>query len=456
LSLPDIFQNQVDHHSKTLTLEAEAASAGSTRGPIMTDSVNLITAQISFLDPRLALVHIPVELYSIFLQPVLQLLFGEDHDEDAACIPWTNRHEFLNFTITPEGCSVICTRYLADQYFVPLRKQYASSVRGFDIFDEDYIVIQVDGQGLEAGQRVLELTSPLAMAGISIFFLTTYFSDFILVPSGSRRTVAAALEQRGFVFSQVADAFVSQLSPTLTFTGHAPGDQYISPPSSSGRSIPSTPPAKDLPELQRRTFTKLRQSSIEPLVDPELQLVNFSSTGGDAAADERLKNDLLQVLLSTSTLTLQQSKAVKHANGNGAVQRNLPDNSTKFLSITITANEPVSIFLETRLIDRLGGALLGAKTPDPDDTLVPITFNLAALPMEATGIVCGVAGCLATGNTGSSRELGASPGALMEHGALDITFLSTAKAGTVLVKQSQLDRAIAALEFAMKEVHSMG
>ena len=31
---------------------------------------------------------------------------------------------------------------------------------------EDYMVIQVDGQGLDAGQRVLELTRPLAMAGM--------------------------------------------------------------------------------------------------------------------------------------------------------------------------------------------------------------------------------------------------------------------------------------------------
>jgi hypothetical protein len=31
---------------------------------------------------------------------------------------------------------------------------------------EDFNVIQVDGQGLDAGQRVLELTSPLALAGM--------------------------------------------------------------------------------------------------------------------------------------------------------------------------------------------------------------------------------------------------------------------------------------------------
>ena len=34
------------------------------------------------------------------------------------------------------------------------------------ITSEDYVVMQVDGEGLDAGQRVLELTSPLALAGM--------------------------------------------------------------------------------------------------------------------------------------------------------------------------------------------------------------------------------------------------------------------------------------------------
>jgi hypothetical protein len=34
------------------------------------------------------------------------------------------------------------------------------------ITTEDFIVMQVDGEGLDAGQRVLELTSPLALAGM--------------------------------------------------------------------------------------------------------------------------------------------------------------------------------------------------------------------------------------------------------------------------------------------------
>jgi hypothetical protein len=108
------------------------------------------------------------------LQPILRLLLGEDHDEDAAKISWTNRHDFLNLSITPVECSIICSRYLADRYVRPLadllNNLYASrkgqTKTEIQISAEDYIVIQVDGQGLDAGQRVLELTSPLAMAGM--------------------------------------------------------------------------------------------------------------------------------------------------------------------------------------------------------------------------------------------------------------------------------------------------
>lgn len=34
------------------------------------------------------------------------------------------------------------------------------------IASEEFMAIQVDGEGLDAGQRVLDLTSPLALAGV--------------------------------------------------------------------------------------------------------------------------------------------------------------------------------------------------------------------------------------------------------------------------------------------------
>lgn len=52
--------------------------------------------------------------------------------------------------------------------------------------------------------------------------------------------------------------------------------------------------------------------------------------------------------------------------------------------------------------------------------------------MEATGIVCGVAG-----------RVGAA--------GADLSFLSTARAGTVLVREKEIDSAVKALERGVKE-----
>jgi hypothetical protein len=79
---------------------------------------------------------------------------------------------FLNVSITPVEVSVICPRRLVEKYFDPLINQLNQidvSLRSrVDVSENDYIAMQVLGQGLEAGKRVLELTSPLAMAGMCV------------------------------------------------------------------------------------------------------------------------------------------------------------------------------------------------------------------------------------------------------------------------------------------------
>ncbi len=136
---------------------------------------------MKFQDSKLSLIHIPITHYSFFIQPVLRLLFGEDHDEDAAKIAWTNRHQFLNVSITPVECSVFCSRELADRFFRPLIEVFNGLLRSkkeeedvkdiVEINPEDFIVVRVDGGGIEAGQRVLELSSPLALAGMYVSIL---------------------------------------------------------------------------------------------------------------------------------------------------------------------------------------------------------------------------------------------------------------------------------------------
>ena len=63
----------------------------------------------------------------------------------------------------------MCPRELAERYFAPLVQQFvASGASPMTFTKDDFIAMQVYGEGLEAGQRVLELTSPLAMAGMYV------------------------------------------------------------------------------------------------------------------------------------------------------------------------------------------------------------------------------------------------------------------------------------------------
>ena len=152
-----------------MTLRFPRMSVKSTTEEALKGEPTRLTGHVVQQDSHLALIHLPIGLYSTFVQPIFRLLFGEDHNEDAAKIPWTNRHDFLNITINSIECSVICARPLADRLFIPLLQHYRTLLQRkleVEISCDEYMVIQVDGQGLDAGQRVLELTSPLAMAGM--------------------------------------------------------------------------------------------------------------------------------------------------------------------------------------------------------------------------------------------------------------------------------------------------
>lgn len=131
---------------------------------------------ITFKDTQLALIHISLDLYSSFLQSILQLLLpnasrnGFDGNGNGAVQPpkgWPYEHPFVNISITPIECSIVCSRVLATELFVPVLEHLDAQSRSqVQITSDDFVVMQVDGEGLDAGQRVLELTSPLALAGM--------------------------------------------------------------------------------------------------------------------------------------------------------------------------------------------------------------------------------------------------------------------------------------------------
>lgn len=217
----------------------------------------------------------------------------------------------------------------------------------------------------------------------SIFFVSTYFSDYILVPYRVKTQVIQALEKRGFQFETSTDTFASPNSHH-----HAQFNRCFSPDRSTTSSLaspPSTPPPSTLDELQSRTFFSLRKNRVVPGVDRSLRLVQ-------CAAHRRYTS-------TASSISILRD----------ALITTLIVDEPRFLSLTLAAADPAaSLLLEQRLLPRFlpssfgsnddgsgaedeTGLLLGAK----EDVLIPIMLDLRNLPLEATGIVCGVAGRLA-------------------------------------------------------------
>lgn len=395
----------------------------------------LLTMRLYTQETELALIHIPLELYSNFLQPILQLLLPSTLLDQKApngerpSQPSSSGHSalpelpFVNISLTPIEASIACSRHLANELFSPIQVALPATAQSqITITPDDYVVMQVDGEGLDAGQRVLELTSPLALAGISIFFITTYFSDYILVPVRARQQVISALEARGFAFEENTSSYTTASTTAHTHRNASSASSFdlssISVPSAPGTPLPTT-----VSELQSRTFALLKRRHVEPHVDDAIKLVSCAgrksasgSQATNAAMNDRLHLGLVRALIS----------------------------QPKFLSLTLTDTEPPSLLLERRLLPLFSTAtssssrtttssdesiLLGSKS----ETLIPIILDLRDLPLESTGIVCGVA----------ARLVGGTKMGLLD--AVEMSYLSTARAGTVMVAEGELDRALGAL-----------
>ncbi|KAH0445090.1 hypothetical protein CcaCcLH18_00151 [Colletotrichum camelliae] len=384
-----------------------------------------MNAQVSFLDGTYTLIHIPLDLYSTLLQPILRVLLPQtqtlkaskgEPEHELEGLNAESQHGFLNISVTPMECSIVCHSSWAKNVFEPaikgLPKDLAKSV---SISKDTYLVLSVISAGMDAAGRVMELTSPLALAGIPIFFITTYYSDFILVPTKDKKTVVQALLARGFELAENESNFVSPAASV-----HSRGGSQNGPP--------LTPPPSTIAELQVRTFDLLKKRSVAPYVEEDLLLVQCSGRETSQLGGEFSHT--------------QRPPLSRQVTGNGHRQTWLDNIDTKlytamisalaarprFISITLAQEDPPSLLLDKSLLGLFGDSLVG----DTKTNLTPIFLDLESLPLEATGIVCGVAGTLVQDmRTGDSAGL---------------SYLSTARAGAVILSCEQSIRALEILE----------
>ena len=293
----------------------------------------------------------------------------------------------------------------------------------------------------------------------SIFFYSTYFSDYILVPLRSRQKVITALEERNFVFSKESEGFVNVSSPLMRPSQHRDSgsstsdnqpESYLNSPDPI--KPPSTPPPSSVAELETRTFNTLRKRKVVPSVDPSIQLVQCAG-----------RKDTLRAGNGSHS----SSTNVKQRLQLGLVKCLTTFPRPRFFSLTLTDTEPASLLLEKHLLVNFESTdsadhgtsddqvLLGNKA----DVLIPIMLDLKNLPIESTGIVCGIAGRLVGRSTQDTTEhdleleqpLHAHASFPFNSNGVDLSYLSTARAGALIIKQEELKSALIALKGRVDE-----
>ncbi|CZS99523.1 uncharacterized protein RCO7_07877 [Rhynchosporium graminicola] len=468
--------------------------------PILVPTTDLNTSQ----EGQFSLIHIPLHLYPLLVQAILQTLLPHSIAASPSGSTKTQSppptHHFLNISITPLECSIVCHVSFAQSIFPSLLSLLPPSQSSQCVISKDtYNVFSVNSSGMEAGQRVLDLTAPLAMAAIPIFFITTYYTDFILVPCKDRQTVGAALLDRGFEFSEDVSAYVVQ-TPSLGQNRNHNGNQTHSRGSSSiGSGLgnareagtpPGTPPPSNVAELQTRTFKQLRKRNVVPFIEPGLHLVQCS--GKEILRDDdpypsptAYQDSSLDDYSTSPATSFSNSYTTPNGNGHsnhngtgnenghssdlngGNPPRTVPTLDTKFylslvsalltsppprfLSLTLAQDDAPSLLIDKTQLWLFGTSIAG----DIDSILIPIFLDLGGLPAESTGIVCGVAGAICeVGRNGGGGGGGGGGGEAREGEEAELSYLSTARAGAVILSQEGSVRALEALGPLLEMVDS--
>ncbi|CCG82000.1 Putative uncharacterized protein [Taphrina deformans PYCC 5710] len=363
---------------------------------------------VVFLEPALSLINIPLRLFPHFTNSILRLI------QDSP--------DFFNISLTPTSLSVICPQDVAHVLFRPIIDDLRPG-SGATMEREEYVCMQIDGEGMGDGSRLLELTQPLAQAGVSILFITTYFSDYVLVAGRQIRKVRKVLAERGFDFEHLSQSFITSAKP-VSHGRHAPTHELSRSPSPLELTFD-----EDYEDVQE---TDMEQSS-ESLSDriAQEQGVNTLQFLRQGKIPVRIAKDTKLVMLGSRVQFIDYVMPLTRI----FLKKELPE----FFSITKAPNTSPSLLVTQDLasefdLDTLQGF-------DSAEVLIPIMLDLSDLEsvggLGGCGIVCGVVDEL------MQRALRPTPSSMEQmliKEELVMSYLSTVVTGNVLVRQQDVAR----------------
>ncbi|KAJ3283120.1 Cytosolic arginine sensor for mTORC1 subunit 2 [Borealophlyctis nickersoniae] len=147
---------------------------------------------ISILPVRLKLLTLPKETLPGVMHAIVRNLY------------FRRRDTFFSYTENSLEISIVADVETVEKHFP---KPGLPSCPGLVVCEDTFRALQIDSEyGLEdSGERINQLSEPLARAGISIFYLSTYQTDFVFVKEKRLPLVISTLESRDFEFMDLDD-----------------------------------------------------------------------------------------------------------------------------------------------------------------------------------------------------------------------------------------------------------
>ncbi len=401
-------------------------------------------------------------------------------DDDSRSDDFTDIEEdFIHISITPLECSITLPTYLIPIVFPnDILNKIGKSI-GVEIINDEFLSLQINGDGLDGGKRVLELTSPLSNEKISIFFITTYFCDYVLIPVKEKQKVIKALENQSFIFSNsdFSNNYIGIQNKTDNnryrhhhhhhHHHHRKSQQYgirDTKTSNLTKELNGLSIGSDLvnhtsildPKLELTTFDLFSKNDIKPIVEDKVELVltgarslYMSNNGNEDCLQLALVKILLQhpnffsvtIINDSSEVSLLLEKKYidcgdSSDDGYNNYNYNYPEELDASHNHLNNLTRSPSPFFTSPPISINKDLLMGSLT----DTIIPIWFDLSELPIDCTGVVAGVANRL-VGNSKGKTPSGRRFGSHLVH----MSYLSTVKSGVVMIERENIDAALSAL-----------
>lgn len=291
---------------------------------------------------------------------------------------------FFHLAFTPIECTVICSTSVMEKLFTkPLQVCSELNYHDVKLINQTFLTLQIDSDGsFNNNPRILELTKPLSENNISLFFLSSHFSDIVLIPYNLKKKVINILTKHNFQFSDISNSYIVTSNT----------EDEVQPP----KADPSNE------KLEITTFNLFKSSKIKPKINKQVNLLLTGARPGETMD------------------TIFKTAKIISAN-------NVPD----YFAITRTSINEVSLILPKSARKR---ELMGFSTNNiigsDQDVIVPITIDLYKLPLDSTGIVAGLASKIINGIR-DTPELVGSP--------FEMNYLSMARSAIVMIPRENLD-----------------